>query len=284
MKKRILIPILLVVAALAGGTALFLRKPSLRYLAANALTGIFSKNPLTEASPEELSRVSLSELLSMENVVFDQSMALINNDYPLSSDFAADVAEYGDTGVVMNVCVMEAYRALSADVRERFNEKLYIMSAYRTEEEQRDAVAEEGENAAMVGASEHQAGLSLDVYVPYYAGAGFLDSEVGQYINKNCQKFGFIIRYPYYGKDSTGIGFEPWHLRYVGYPHAEIIAENRLTLEEYLALLDESLFWQYENVLLTVQSGDELLLPADWESLTISPDNRGNYVVAAQMP
>lgn len=284
MKKRILIPLILSVAVLAGGTTLFLRKPSLRYLAANALTGIFSKNKLTEASPEELSRVSLSELLSMENVVFDQSMALINDDYPLPSDFVADVAEYGDTGVIMNVCVMEAYRALSADVRERFDEKLYIMSAYRTEEEQRDAIAAEGENAAKVGASEHQAGLSLDVYVPYYAGAGFLDSEEGQYVNKNCQKFGFIIRYPYYGKESTGIGFEPWHLRYVGYPHAEIIAENRLTLEEYLTLLDESLFWQYEDVLLTVQSGDELLLPTEWKSLTISPDNRGNYVVAAQMP
>lgn len=36
----------------------------------------------------------------------------------------------------------------------------------------------------------------------------------------------------------TGIAHEPWHFRYVGRPHASLIAERGLALEEYLELLD----------------------------------------------
>ena len=35
----------------------------------------------------------------------------------------------------------------------------------------------------------------------------------------------------------TGIAHEPWHFRYVGVPHAMLIAERGLALEEYVALL-----------------------------------------------
>ena len=35
----------------------------------------------------------------------------------------------------------------------------------------------------------------------------------------------------------TGIAHEPWHFRYVGHPHARIMAEYGLCLEEYIGLL-----------------------------------------------
>ena len=42
------------------------------------------------------------------------------------------------------------------------------------------------------------------------------------------------------GKETvTGIGHEPWHFRYVGVPHAAVMAENGLTLEEYLPFLQQ---------------------------------------------
>lgn len=286
MKKRKMIPLLLTAVILAAGAAALIRKPSLRYLAADAVSGLFRTDTLTEIAADDLmvETYSLQTLLADEKVTFDQSMMLINSTTPVPSDFEADTAEYNDSGVIMNTCVMEAYRSLAAEISEKFNEKLYIMSAYRTEEEQAAAIEKEGEKAAQVGESEHQVGLGLDVYIRYYAGAGFLDSDVGQYVNKNCQKHGFIIRYPYYGEESTGIGFEPWHLRYVGQPHAEIIAENRLTLEEYFVSLDESTFWQYGDYIITVQDGEEFTLPAEYESITISPDNRGNYVITVKSP
>ena len=49
-------------------------------------------------------------------------------------------------------------------------------------------------------------------------------------------KHGFILRYPKDKTDITLYGYESWHLRYVGKEVAQIIYENNLTLEEYLAM------------------------------------------------
>ncbi len=237
---------------------------------------------LTVADGLELEGYTLEELESDERVSFDQSLLLINSEYQITEDFTADIVCYGDTDVEMNRCVTEAYRLLAAEVLERFDEHLYIRSAYRTAEEQAETVAEDGDVAAPLNASEHQAGLALDVYVPYYAGMGFLDSEAGQYVNANCWQFGFIIRYPAYGVEETGISYEPWHLRYVGAPHAELITKNHLTLEGYLATLEPGVYYQYDGCLISRQEGETLLLPEGFSAAVISEDNMGGYVVTAE--
>ena len=60
----------------------------------------------------------------------------------------------------------------------------------------------------------------------------------GQWLNNNCYKYGFIIRYPR-GKDSiTGYIYEPWHIRYVGVDVATQLYNggNWITLEEHFNL------------------------------------------------
>ena len=46
----------------------------------------------------------------------------------------------------------------------------------------------------------------------------------------------FVLRYPEGKKAVTGHVFEPWHFRYVGVEAAMFMAENDLTLEEFLDL------------------------------------------------
>ncbi|HWQ78566.1 MAG TPA: D-alanyl-D-alanine carboxypeptidase family protein, partial [Anaerovoracaceae bacterium] len=46
-------------------------------------------------------------------------------------------------------------------------------------------------------------------------------------------QYGFIERYPAGRERVTHIAHEPWHFRYVGYPHSELMTEKALTLEEY---------------------------------------------------
>ena len=41
-------------------------------------------------------------------------------------------------------------------------------------------------------------------------------------------------RYPRHKRDLTGIGYEPWHYRYVGEEAAKEIMEQGICLEEYL--------------------------------------------------
>lgn len=71
---------------------------------------------------------------------------------------------------------------------------------------------------------------------------------VGSYINfdgldeegwivENCAKYGFIVRYPEGKSQITGESYCPWHLRYVGRLHADIMTEKNMCLEEYIDFL-----------------------------------------------
>ncbi|MBQ8297402.1 MAG: M15 family metallopeptidase [Ruminococcus sp.] len=54
---------------------------------------------------------------------------------------------------------------------------------------------------------------------------------------ENCADYGFILRYPKDKTSATGQDYCPWHLRYVGKPHAAVMAQNNLCLEEYVDFL-----------------------------------------------
>lgn len=225
----------------------------------------------------------IESLKSDSRVTFNQSMMLINGENLLADSFESDVSEYGDSGVWMNDCIQDAYKSLSAEVKDKFSEKLYISSAYRTASEQQRQIEEEGDTAQQVGASEHQAGLALDVYILYHGGMGILETEAGRWINTDCWRYGFIIRYPSYGESETGIEYEPWHIRYVGLPHAEYIMRSGITLEGYLSALSDGRLYLVatgENqYIVTRQSGDSLTIPAEFDSAVVSLDNTGRYVM-----
>lgn len=85
---------------------------------------------------------------------------------------------------------------------------------------------------AKPGFSEHQTGLCIDITNgDRYFVKGTKEAD---WLEENCYKFGFIIRYPYGKKHITGIEYEPWHIRYVGKENARSIYNNEITLEEYL--------------------------------------------------
>lgn len=158
-----------------------------------------------KAGEIETSLVNVSELEGIENVELNQSLMLINTKNTLSENFEADVSEYKDTGVLMNSCIVNDYGKMSADIVEKFGVKLFVMSSFRTASEQEEISDEQGGDTAQVsGASEHQSGLALDVYVTGFAGEGFLKSDVGKWVNENCWKYGFIVRYGY-GMDTEKV-------------------------------------------------------------------------------
>lgn len=89
--------------------------------------------------------------------------------------------------------------------------------------------------------SEHQTGLAIDLGLnqekidlicPHFPYDGICDE-----FRKAAPHYGFIERYPKGKENITGIAHEPWHFRYVGYPHSEIMQEKELTLEEYIDLI-----------------------------------------------
>jgi len=90
------------------------------------------------------------------------------------------------------------------------------------------------------GASEHQLGLALDVAIDGTLTQAFGETKAGKWLEEHCHNFGFIIRYPNSKTEITQIIYEPWHLRYVGIPHATIMKNLELTLEEYLSYIKQA--------------------------------------------
>lgn len=263
--------------------AFFAWRQDIYYRLKTDVQAVFAPSFDLQASDAETEMMTLTELQNDPRVTFDQSMLLINGEHLLTDDFEAEVTAYGDSDVLMNVCMHDAYRALAEHIAQTFDQKLFVRSAYRSMQEQADELEADSEHATQVGASEHQAGLALDVYIPYYAGKAFLKTEVGRYVNSHCHEYGFIIRYPSYGDDSTGIPFEPWHLRYVGKPHAEIMAEHYLTLEEYIGSMEHGKLYAYQAYAISRQSGDTFEIPKEFKAAVISKDNSGGYILTFQM-
>lgn len=275
-KKEFLIVLIVTVLVSAVVSDILHCNPQIRFIANDFMKASERRVEFNEVSCNT-AETALSELLKKNNTYSEQSMMLINSENHLSDDFEADVQNYKDTDVQMNKCMVDAYKNLADSVYEKFGQKLYVASAYRTDEEQ-SVLESNNKYAAEKGASEHSAGLALDVYVKYYAGKGFIKSESGRYVNENCWNYGFIIRYNYYGKKITGMEYEPWHIRYVGFPHAEIISKNRLTLEEYIESLEYGKFYKYGDYIVTRQKGDTPKILLDYESVMVSPDNQDGYV------
>ena len=77
--------------------------------------------------------------------------------------------------------------------------------------------------------------LSLDYY-SHHSGftSEFENDPEGIWLRENAPDYGFVLRYPKDKTEVTGIGYEPWHFRYVGVEHAKAITEAGLCLEEYL--------------------------------------------------
>ena len=219
-----------------------------------------------------------AELISTEGVIASDVMRLVNSDYPLPIGYEPMLVEYN--GAKMHPLMRDSYIALRDTVQAETGVRIYVASDYRTPEEQADIMASAAPGiAAQVGSSEHEAGLALDVYAPYFDGMKFLRSRAGRTVNSTCHEYGFIVRYPY-GKESvTGISYEPWHLRYVGAPHAELISQSGLTMEEYFDALDPNVWYAYEHYLIARLAPEELNLPNGWTSCEISPDNMGYYIV-----
>ena len=124
------------------------------------------------------------------------------------------------------------------------------VSGYRPRSEQQaiwdGSLAEHGQEftetyVARPGCSEHQTGLAIDLGenrpdIDFLCPAFPDDGPCGA-LRRRAADYGFVLRYPRGKEAVTGIGHEPWHFRYVGWPHARLMEEHGLVLEEYLSWL-----------------------------------------------
>lgn len=178
---------------------------------------------------------------------------IANKTYALPSTFVPENPEVPVTEARSNKSLdkdlMTAFRKMQADATAK-GLNIYIASGYRSYDYQVSLynryVANDGKAAADTyssrpGNSEHQTGLCFDLNS---IEDSFQYTNEGKWVNDNCYKYGFCIRFPK-GKDAyTGYQYESWHLRYVGTDLAQKLYNNGdwISLEEYFGITSE-----YEN-------------------------------------
>lgn len=144
----------------------------------------------------------------------------------------------------------ETYNAFEG-LRKKMLEKRLILgvaSAYRSSEEQKKLYEEMARDygpekaktlCALPGHSEHETGLAVDIEMAMEASEtqeelNYPSGYFYRCVHEHLSEYGFILRYPEGKEQITEYSFEPWHIRYVGNPHATIIMKQNLALEEYL--------------------------------------------------
>ncbi|GGG54405.1 D-alanyl-D-alanine carboxypeptidase family protein [Paenibacillus radicis (ex Gao et al. 2016)] len=182
-------------------------------------------------------------------------------------------------------------------------EQITVVSGYRSAEMQQriyeESVAEHGEAftnsyVAVPGASEHQTGLAVDVGVrggkTDYIRPSFAGSAISDVFRELAPEYGFIQRYQEGKEAVTGIACEPWHYRYVGFPHSAVMVQYGLCLEEYIAFLKrfpygvQHLYFgdNYEIYYVKAEAGERLELPiphGDSGNSEWSGNNEDGFIV-----
>jgi len=155
------------------------------------------------------------------------------------------------------------------------------------------SVADAGNAAAFWVArpreSEHHTGLAMDLPSRSHPDlqTSYARNPNGLWLAENSWRYGFIVRYPEDKSGTTGIGFEPWHIRYVGHPHSDLIQLKGWCLEEYLEFLaseggytfrdGDGVIWQVDY---QQPDGGAVKVPADLP-YSISGDGSRGYIVTA---
>lgn len=170
-------------------------------------------------------------------------LVLVNAAHPLPEDVLPELTDVAG-GVLLE---RRAARLLDACVRAAGGWRDIVpVSGWRARAEQTSIWEEtwrkEGEDftrryVAPPGCSEHETGLAIDLgaraEVIDFIRPDFPDEGACGAFRRLAARYGFLRRYRREKEALTGIGAEPWHFRYVGAPHAALMEEHGLCLEEY---------------------------------------------------
>lgn len=181
---------------------------------------------------------------------------LVNRWNPVPEDYVLNLVDTERDKKVSASCINALEQMLSDCRKAGCNPVLY--SGYRSEKTQERLYknkiqefrnkgygrAEAEERAAKIvavpGTSEHHLGLAVDIVdnSNWKLNSSQEKTKTQQWLMEHCWEYGFILRYPTDKSNLTGIGYEPWHYRYVGKEAALSMRDSGLCLEEYIRTLN----------------------------------------------
>lgn len=194
-----------------------------------------SEEPTSYLSPDSGVTANGYAITQVNGVTYIDGIIIANKTYSLPSDY--------NPGELLYDC-SQAFARMKSDADDE-GLSIYESSGFRSYSRQdsiynnycaRDGKAAADRYSARPGHSEHQTGLAIDLNTIAYS---FADTAEGQWVEENCSKYGFILRYPDGKEAQTGYRYEPWHIRYVGIDIAEKIYQSGLCLEEFYGITSQ---------------------------------------------
>lgn len=197
-------------------------------------------------------KVKTNQNKSANSVVKDELLTLVNFENTIPKDWKVDLVQLNNGQSVDRRIYDDLIAMLQAAKSEGLNP--LSCSSYRTNEKQEQlyqnkvseylsqgySKVEASDKAAFwvarPGTSEHQLGLAVDIVSTKNQRLDRSQENTveQQWLIQNSWKYGFVLRYPTNKNSITGVGYEPWHYRYVGKEHAKKINELGVCLEEYV--------------------------------------------------
>lgn len=214
-----------------------------------------TENPSNPSSSGTTNANTTSKGFSIElkdGVTYIDGVMIANKTYPLPKEYVPTNTHksVGSSHNCQECLIKEAYDAyakMKSDASAN-GLTLWIASGYRSYTYQnglyqsyakRNGKKSADTYSARPGHSEHQTGYAFDLNT---VSSSFADTKEGKWVNENCSKYGFILRYPKGKENKTGYIYEPWHLRYVG---TELSAKlynsdgTWTTMEEYFGITSQ---------------------------------------------
>lgn len=159
-----------------------------------------------------------------------------------AADYLIDMFEAAKKDGI-NLTVNSAYRTIEY---QQYNFDRSVQQRVNNGMSYEEAVLDTEKEVAYPGKSEHNAGLSADIFSDEYVSFdddGFKNTKAYAWLMENAADYGFILRYPEGKEAETGIIYEPWHYRFVGVYYAHKVKDSGLCLEEFF----EENGWLDEN-------------------------------------
>lgn len=185
-----------------------------------------------------------------QNSIYSGDLILVNASFRFRTEDKSILVPVDDQfpDILVNKKLADAYQNIMMEIHAQ--NKIVPVSGYRSHDEQTalfdSSLKENGKEftykyVALPDHSEHQTGLALDVGINQenidFIRPDFPYDGIAQNFRNIAPKYGLIERYGKEKEEITGISHEPWHFRYVGFPHAEYITEHNLCLEEYIDII-----------------------------------------------
>lgn len=236
-----------------------------------------------------------------EKDVYAGNLILVNEDHAYNQEEHCKLIPLKDEEIILKDLAVKSLNVLMDSINGW--QSIQAVSGWRSFKEQEElyqqSIIENGiefteQFVALPGHSEHQTGLAIDLGIKQeeidFIRPDFPYDGICQIFREKAILYGFVERYAKSKEHITKIAHEPWHFRFVGFPHAQIMSEKNMVLEEYIQFIENYEFnkneylFSFGNIKGTVSyielCQEELVIEVEDTLYTsISGDNRRGFII-----